>query len=264
MHNVGIVLYTTGINEKNLKTSLKSFNHIKDNVVIVSDGELVNKELVKGYNFKEFKRCLYPSACYNYGIREHLKNDNIEYIFIINDNISILDDSVYTDYINAAKQTNIGLFVSCTNEDDPYGKSDNLRLTIAIKDGYSLTLNKGFNGNLIMLNKKTIELAGFFDERYKGAFEVGDYYKKCSDVGITVPYGWFVDVKNVEDNLLYQTNLPTKTHETMNQQTLEDRMIRGMKVFHMKYKAQFNELLNIYTANDVISKIKSLASRSFE
>lgn len=264
MQNIGIVLYTTGNNEKNLKTALKSVRHIKDQVIIVCDGELKNRKLVNGFKFKEFTQTLYPAACYNHGIRHFLTNSDVEYIFILSDQIAILDDSVYTDYINVSNQTNIGLFVTGKDEDDPYGRNNNLRLTVAVKNGYNISLNKGFNGNLILLKKSTVVHAGFFDERYKGAFEIGDYYKKCADAGITTQFGWFADVQNVQDNILYQNNTPTWQHPVLNHDSVEDRIIRGMKVFYMKYKAQFQDLLNIYTSKDVISRLQTLVSRNFE
>ena len=48
----------------------------------------------------------------------------------------------------------------------------------------------------------------------------------------------------------------------MYEDNLEDRIIRGMKLFYMKYKCQISDLINTYSKKDVIQKLKNKARSS--
>lgn len=256
MQNLGIVVYSKGNNIRNLKGCLKSLIDFKDNTIVVIDGEKPSLEELDNFNCKNFKRVIYESGCINYGLRQLVKNENIEHFFIVYDNILILDNKVFDDYINVNKQTNIGCFVSSSPDD---GKT---RLTIELKDSYKLKLTYNFNGDIVYINKNTLLKTGFLDERYKSAYEKVDYFKRCSDNGLTTPIGWFVDVENVYENILYQGNRPSFIHEVFNSNTVEDRLVRGMKLFHLKFKSELKDLINTFSQKDVISKLKLLSSRT--
>ena len=260
MQNLGIVLYTQGNNKRNLKNCLKSLTNFKDNVIVVCDGTLPGIDELEGFETKEYKSTIFASGCYNYGLR-HLLNKGVEHFFIVNDNVMILEDRLFDDYINVNSQTKIGFMASSTESDDPYGKGKNNKLTLELKEGYQLLLNKGFNGYLLYLTRETIKKVGFFDERYKGAFEGSDYYKRASDKGVTSYFGWFADVKGSSNNILYQTNRPDSIHPVFNSDTVEDRIIKSMKVFNLKFKTQPQNLFEIYSQKDVVQKLKNLSSR---
>lgn len=259
MQNIGIVLYTRGNNSRNLKNALTSIEHLKEQTIVVCDGEKPTLPILNSFNVKEFRSCINSAGCYNAGIRYFLDKD-IDHIFIISDQVMILDDDVFTNYINVSKQTNLEFLAYSRDEDDPFGEKNNNRLTVELKEGMQLLLSKGFNGNLMYCRKSVFEKVGFFDERYRSSFEASDFSKRCGDKGITTPFGWFADI-NKKENILYQENRPDKVHPVINSDTVEDRFLKGMKVFKMKYKAQFQELLNVYSQKDVISKLKTLVSR---
>lgn len=259
MQNIGIVLYTRGNNSKNLKNALSAIEHLKDQTIVVCDGPKPELPILKDFTVKEFKRSIHSAGCYNYGVRYFLDKD-VDHIFILGDQLMILDDDVFTNYIKVSEQTNIEFLAYSRDEDDPFGEKNNNRLTVELKEGMQLLLSKGFNGHLMYCRKSVFEKVGFFDERYRSSFESSDFSKRCGDKGVTTPFGWFADISKSE-NILYQENRPDKIHPIINSDTVEDRFLRGMKVFTTKYKAQFQELLNVFSQKDVISKLKVLASR---
>jgi hypothetical protein len=254
MQKIGIILYTQG-NEKNLKRSIRSLQNFKSNTVIVH-----NDPLPKLFKFEDFKNILhvkssnYLSTCYNAGIRQFLDSD-VEHIFIINDIIEILDDSVFDQYISSSIKTNIEMF--CSSRDIENGKDNNIKLKIDIGD-CNLNLCHTFNGMLIYTRKSVYAKVGFFDERFKSAFEVSDLYKRCSDKGIVPPFGWFVDIDITQPNISYNTD-SYSTYKFADD--IEDRYIRGLKLFYMKYKVQIDKIYDTFSKQDVVNKIKKLASR---
>ena len=130
--------------------------------------------ILKDFTVKEFKRSIHSAGCYNYGVRHFLDKD-VEHIFILGDQLMILDDDVFINYIKVSEQTNIEFLTYSRDEDDPFGEKNNNRLTVELKEGMQLLLSKGFNGHLMYCRKSVFEKVGFFDERYRSSFESSDF-----------------------------------------------------------------------------------------
>ena len=244
MQGIGIVLFTLG--GKNLKRALRGLTDVLDKTVVVNDGKPIkseNKSLLgvsEGPDIKKFINTVYdkyPSACYNMGIRELLKDESIEHIFIINDSIEILDDTLFQDFIDVYKKTKLKALYYCREEDDPRGNFNNTRLTVDLGDN-EITLNMGTSGSLVYLHKDVFKKCGFFDERYRAAVEWSDFSYRLSQQNLSTPFLWFPHVKSVNDKLIVNDN------EVMYEESMEDRILRGMKLFYMKYKCQIQDLIN--------------------
>jgi len=188
MQNVGIVLYTRG-DTKTLDRALKSFVNFK-NIFVVSSGYIK-----LDIPFKVLRDQV-VSVCYNYGIREFLDNDEIEYVALVDESVLLLDDIVIEDCVKASKQTNIEC-LTLSNVKNP-------RLEVQLKDNVNLVLSKEFDGAFCFIKKTAFEKVGFIDERYRHSFEISDFYKRCGDKGITSPFGWFAGIKNSYDNITMQ------------------------------------------------------------
>ena len=262
MQGIGIVLFTLG--GKNLKRSLRGLTDVLDKTVVVNDGKTIKPEdksllgVSEGLNIKKFINTVYdkyPSACYNMGIRELLKDESVEHIFIINDSIEILDDTLFQDFIDVHKKTKLKALYYCRDEDDPRGSFNNTRLTVDLGDN-EITLNMGTSGSLVYLHKDVFKKCGFFDERYRAAVEWSDFSYRLSQQNLSTPFLWFPHVKSVGDKLIVNDN------EVMYEESMEDRILRGMKLFYMKYKCQIQDLINTYSKKDVITKLKTKSRTS--
>jgi len=256
MQGIGIVLFTLG--GKNLKRALRGLTDVLDKTVVVNDGKDIKLGVSEEKKIKKFINTVYekyPSACYNIGVRELLKDDSVEHIFIINDSIEILDDTLFQDYIDVHKKTKLKALYYCTDDDDPMGKFNNVRLTVDLGDN-ELTLNMGTSGSLVYLHKDVFRKCGFFDERYRAAVEWSDFSYRLSQQNLSTPFLWFPHVKSVNDKLIVSDN------NVMYEESMEDRIIRGMKLFYMKYKCQIQDLINTYSKKDVISKLKNKSRTS--
>jgi len=256
MQGIGIVLFTLG--GKNLKRALRGLTDVLDKTVVVNDGKDTKLGVSEEKKIKKFINTVYekyPSACYNIGVRELLKDDSVEHIFIINDSIEILDDTLFQDYIDVHKKTKLKALYYCTDDDDPMGKFNNVRLTVDLGDN-ELTLNMGTSGSLVYLHKDVFRKCGFFDERYRAAVEWSDFSYRLSQQNLSTPFLWFPHVKSVSDKLIVSDN------NVMYEESMEDRIIRGMKLFYMKYKCQIQDLIDTYSKKDVISKLKNKSRTS--
>ena len=255
MQGIGIVLFTLG--GKNLKRALRGLTDVLDKTVVVNDGknEVVDETKIRKYIIPVFTQ--YPSSCYNMGIRELLKDDSIEHIFIMNDSIEVIDDTLFQDYIDVSKKTNLKALYFCRDDDDPRGTFKNERLKIDVgMEPNKMTLNMGTSGSLVYLHKDIFKKVGFFDERFRAAVEWSDMCYRISQKNLSTPFLWFPHLESVQSKIIVAEN------DEMYQDNIEDRIIRGMKLFYMKYKCQISDLINTYSKKDVIQKLKNKARSS--
>lgn len=252
MQGIGIVVLTLGGSQ--LKKCLRGLTPFLDKTVVVNDGKKTDfNKSIKKYICPTYTK--YPSACYNMGIRELLKDEAIEHVFIVNDTVEIIDDSIFQDYIDVAKKTKLNALYLCDNEDDPRGLNQNTRLTIDLGDN-TLTLNFGTAANLVYLHKDVFKKVGFFDERYRAAMEWSDFSYRISQKNLSTPFLWFPHVTSVEDKLILNDHVERYEDE------LEERVLRGMKVFYMKNKCEIKDLIDVFSKKDVIQKLKNKSRSS--
>ena len=252
MQGIGIVVLTLGGSQ--LKKCLRGLTPFLDKTVVVNDGKKTDfNKSVKKYISPTYTK--YPSACYNMGIRELLKDETIEHVFIVNDTVEIIDDSVFQDYIDVANKTKLKALYLCDNEDDPRGLNENTRLTIDLGDN-TLTLNFGTAANLVYLHKDVFKKVGFFDERYRAAMEWSDLSYRISQKNLSTPFLWFPHVTSVENKIIFHD------HVERYKDDLEERVLRGMKVFYMKTKCEIKDLIDVFSKKDVIQKLKNKSRSS--
>ena len=247
MQGIGVVIFSLG--GKCLKRCLRGLTDYLPNTVLVLDNKATVNTDHKLRKIIKVGQTKYPSACYNMGIRELLKDDSIEHIFIVTDKCELIDDSVIQDYINAAGQLNLQGLYYCTDEEDPKGENKNIRLKIDIKDN-TLNLNYGVGGNFAYLHKDVFKKVGFFDERYKGTMEWADFAYRISQKNLSTPFLWFPSLESAREKIIINDN------DTNYTENAEDRLIRGMKVFYLKFKCEIKDLINIYTSKDIVQKLK--------
>lgn len=252
MQGIGIVVLTLGGSQ--LKKCLRGLTPFLDKTVVVNDGKKTDfNKSIKKYISPTYTK--YPSACYNMGIRELLKDETIEHVFIVNDTVEIIDDSIFQDYIDVANKTKLKALYLCDNEDDPRGLNENTRLTIDLGDN-TLTLNFGTAANLVYLHKDVFKKVGFFDERYRAAMEWSDFSYRISQKNLSTPFLWFPHVTSVKDKIIFHD------HVERYEDDLEERVLRGMKVFYMKNKCEIKDLIDVFSKKDVIQKLKNKSRSS--
>ncbi len=247
MQGIGVVIFSLG--GKCLKRCLRGLTDYLPNTVLVLDNKADFKTDSNLRKVIKIGQTKYPSACYNIGIRELLKDDSIEHIFVVNDKCELIDHSVINDYIDASKQLNLQSLYYCTDEEDPKGENKNVRLKVDIKNN-TLNLNYGIGGNFAYLHKDVFKKVGFFDERYKGTMEWADYSYRIAQKNLSTPFLWFPSLESAKDKIIINDNDSNYTEST------EDRLIRGMKVFYLKFKCEIKDLINIYSSKDIIQKLK--------
>tara|TARA_R100000005_G_C4994835_1_gene201769 strand:- start:2133 stop:2900 length:768 start_codon:yes stop_codon:yes gene_type:complete len=249
MQGVGIVVFSLG--GKPLTRCIRGLGDLTENTVLIIDGN--NQAPVDKSKFKNvitFAKEKYPSACYNVGIRELLKDESIEHIFLLNDSIEIIDETVFEDYINTSKKMNLKCLYYCVKEDDPFGEDVNVRMKLDVKDD-TVSLNYGTSGGFVYTHTDVYEKVGFLDERYRAAMEWSDFAYRVSQKNLSTPFLWFPSLESAKNKIVTNVNNDKRYEEDF-----EDRLVRGMKIFYLKFKCEIKDLVDTFSKQDVIDKLK--------
>lgn len=196
---VGITTYNS---ESYFKTLYDSIPHNKiDELVVVNGGkEYKGKYTADWIQHTENK---FPSVCRNECIK-HLLDKGCEHIFIIEDDMIIMNDDIFDEYIKTSQES--GLKYLCfVSTSDGAGCKGSRTPKIVIE--YPNT-KVAFYGN--MCNEFTYHHAsvfsnlGLYDENLRDAFDVDMAYRE-SKLDHSSLFWWFADIVN-SDN--YITNNP--------------------------------------------------------
>lgn len=127
---------------------------------------------------------------------EYLMDQDCEHIFLIEDDIIVIDDNVFDKYIEASKETGIKHFMFGYH--GPANKTMSGGTPVPkYKFKYHNTiivLNEHCVGAFCYYHRSCIEKCGFFDPRYYNAFEHIEHSHKLALNGFTTPYWNWADI----------------------------------------------------------------------
>lgn len=133
---------------------------------------------------------------------QHLLNKGCDYIFIIEDDMVIVKQSIFNTYIDAHLKTGIHHFMfgyhGPANKGGVSGGNPTPRKIIDYGD-IKIALNLHCVGAFCFYTKKCLEDVGLNDERYINAFEHVDHSFMLAKKGYSTPYWWWADIANSLD-----------------------------------------------------------------
>jgi GT2 family glycosyltransferase len=184
------------------KISYKSLEKGKDYVfVVVDDGiDTSVKDFVSNevhYVKTEGKEGV--AVAKNKAFR-YLIESNCEHIFLIEDDIEILDTKVFDLYINASKKTGIKHFnfgLHGNHNRDQYG-NPTISKIINYPDDTKVVLYPNVLGALSYYHIETLDAVGLIDEQFYNALEHVDHTLQIIKKGYHPPFRWFADVEGVD------------------------------------------------------------------
>ena len=181
-----------------LRKLLDSISYRNDvELVIVNDGGPID---IKGYNYYIINNET------NLGVgksknkaMQHLLDKGCDYIFIIEDDMLILNDTVFEQYIKAHKKTGIHHFMfgyhGPANKGNISGGSPQPKMIVDYGD-LKVALNEHCVGAFCFYTRESLEKVGLMDDRYTNAFEHVDHSFVLAKNGFSTPYWWWSDIAN--------------------------------------------------------------------
>jgi GT2 family glycosyltransferase len=208
---IGIVTCNRPDYLRNLLVSLVPCEQAIDFLVVVNDGKpITNFDLSQG---------VWIDNDVNLGVGKsknkalkYLYSKDCDYIFLIEDDMKIIDSTVFEQYINACLITGIQHFnygpgspfnrkqtvqsFDLHNRHELEEESEpNPKLVVEYKH-CKISLYEHITGTFSFFTREVLDKVGFIDEDYKNAWEHVDHTNRIINNGYHPPFWWFADIYN--------------------------------------------------------------------
>lgn len=214
---VGMVTYNS---EHRIVESAFTIPNWIENFVIVNDGTPYNSESYPPQaHIIQHEKNMCVGAAKNTAIK-YLMDLGCEHIFIIEDDILIKDDKVFSQYIkysalSGIKHLNFALhgpankkgstgFKDLSDRKDVDGEP-NPRMMVPYPEGIKIALYPNCVGAFSYYHRSVLEKIGLFDPAFKNAWEHVDHTYQAIKSGFHPPFWYFADIENSWD---YLTDIP--------------------------------------------------------
>lgn len=127
----------------------------------------------------------------------HLLKQGCEHLFLMEDDIEILDEKVFELYINASESTGIKHFNFGLhgNHNLDYLGRPNIKKTINYPNNTRINLYPNVLGAFSYYHKDVLDKVGLMDENFYNALEHVDHTYQTIKEGFHPPFRWFADVE---------------------------------------------------------------------
>lgn len=196
LNNVGCAIITCDRLDF-FKKSYQSLLACKDlgiHIVVVNDG---NEKLPNNIeNVIETVGKKGVAIAKNLGLKFFL-DKNLEHIFLMEDDIEILNKKIFELYINGQESTGIKHFNFGLhgNHNLDYLGRPNIRKTINYPNNTRINLYPNLLGAFSYYHVDTLKEAGLMDESFYNALEHVDHTYQILEKGYHPPFRWFADVE---------------------------------------------------------------------
>lgn len=223
---VGLITYNRPEYYEQCLSSLPK-NKIDELIVVKDGGGVEYKDFNKNYkNIKKISflenggNCRSKNAAFAY-----LLGQDCNHIFLIEDDMLILDNSVFEQYIETAYRTGIYhlMFLKVDN---------NIIHKRAVIDG--IDLHKNPQGSFMYALDSVIKIVGEWDMNFKNAFTHVDWTYRVFLKGLLTPFWWFPDVENSQF-LIKEIEGSTKNSSISSKETFKENVKESMEYFIKKY-----------------------------
>lgn len=180
--------------EKAVNSLLTSIKDSSIEYVVIDDGK--EKLSVYPENYKQTKGHQGVAVAKNLAFK-FLKEKNCHHIFLMEDDIEILNKNVFDLYINAQKSTGIKHFNFGLhgNHNLDYLGRPNIRKTINYPNNTRINLYPNVLGAFSYYHIDVLNDVGLMDERFYNALEHVDHTYQAIIKGYHPPFRWFADVE---------------------------------------------------------------------
>jgi GT2 family glycosyltransferase len=160
-----------------------------------------------------------------------------EHIFLLEDDVEIVNEDVFNFYINASKSTGIKHFNFGLHGNHNLDHNGNviIRKSVNYPDGTVIDLYPNILGALSYFHKEVLENVGFMDESFFNALEHVDHTLQISKKGYHPPFRWFADVKG-SSNYIKDIVSDHKQSKIRSEQDFMENFKKNLDIFIKKNK----------------------------
>ena len=245
---LGIITCNRPLYLQKLLESIHQNNDL-DELIIINDGKEITEIDISHVAHINNETNLGVGKSKNKALR-YLVEKGCDYIFLIEDDMLILDQTVFKQYINASKKSGIQHFNF--GPGSPFNRKQSIRnfdlhnrhlldeesepnprVIIDYKDT-QIALYQHCTGTFSFFTKEVLEKVGYIDENYTNAWEHVDHTYNIIKAGYHPPFWWFADLANSHKLLTPQQDAINNSTTSKN----TDAWMRNVQVNAEKYKVK--------------------------
>lgn len=256
---------------RGLMNSLTQCESVIDELVVVNDGKpITDFDLFKG-EWLENEKNLGVGKSKNKAMK-HLLDKGCDYIFIIEDDMVVLDKNVFQKYIKAHKASGIHHFNY--GPGSPFNRKQDIQFDL--HNRHELKQDSEPNPKLIIdykncqialyehtvamfsfFTKEVLEKVGLIDEEFYNAWEHVDHTYRIIKAGYHPPFWWFADIVDSQkyireaEGAIDNSSIASKSDEW------RKNVYGGREIYKRKHGHYPNQP-PLVSQNEVIEKIKEL------
>lgn len=260
---VAIVTHNRQANLEKLYLSLP-FDYI-DSFIIINDGNHISSTIIRPKHIHNNEKNIGVGKSKNKAI-EYLKIHKVDHYFIIEDDIIIIDKSIFHAYIEASKLTGIQHFNSALHtKENLKDNKPNPLISLKYNNKISISLYFSCCGTFSYYSKICINKVGLMDEIFFNAVEHIDHTLRCIHHKMHPNFWYFSDISNSHKYIrnIYQSS---EYISVINNNINAKKNLQVAHVFFRK-KYQINSIKEIKMSN-IFSTISDLQriynERSFD
>ena len=244
----------------------KCFSSIKNNqdltIVVVDDGlDAVIDETFEVAGIKT-KGKIGVGAAKNKALK-FLIEENCEHIFLMEDDIEIIDTNIFNEYIKTANVTGVkhlNYALHGNHNQNSFGKPI-IRKTVNYPDDTKVDLYLNLLGAFSYFHRSVLDQVGLIDEDYYNAMEHVDHTYRIIKAGYHPPFRWFADVHG--SNKMLKDIVPDHQQSKIrNEVNFQDTFKKGIDLFIEKQGFSvvggYGPLEKSYTEEECIKSLKEI------
>ena len=255
---------------KSLLDSLKPCADQINELVIVNDGKPVDVELFKGDWILNEKN-LGVGKSKNKAMK-HLLDKGCDYIFIIEDDMVVLDEEVFQKYIEAYKMSGIQHFNY--GPGSPFNRKQDIQFDL--HNRHELKQDTEPNPKMILdyknckialyehtvamfsfFTKEVLEKVGLIDEEFYNAWEHVDHTYRIIKAGYHPPFWWFADIVDSQNYIREAEGAIDNSSIASKSEEWQKNVFGGREIYKRKHGHYPNQPPFV-SQSEVIEKIKEL------
>jgi GT2 family glycosyltransferase len=244
-------------------------------LVIINDGNPIECE---GYNYyiQHNETNLGVGKSKNKAM-QHLLDKGCDYIFIIEDDMIILDDSVFDKYIQASKVSGIQHFNY--GPGSPFNRKQSIqnfdlhnrhelsnistpnpRVTVEYSSDVSIDLYNHCAGVLSFFTKEILLNVGLHDDQFFNAWEHVDHTYRIIKANGHPPFWWFADIHNSCEYMQAQESAIEQSITATDKSKWFENISQGREIYKTKHGFYPNMCLDTLK-EDVIKNLKDIKTQ---
>lgn len=240
--------------------------------IIVNDGDKLE---LPGYNYyiHNNEKNLGVGKSKNIAMK-HLMDKGCDYIFIIEDDMVILDDTVFDKYIQASKVSGIQHFNY--GPGSPFNRKQSIqnfdlhnrhelsntstpnpKLTVEYKETILIDLYEHCTGVFSFFTRSILDKVGLNDESFYNAWEHVDHTYRIIKENGHPPFWWFADINNSDKFLRVAENAIKDSETASNKETWFENIKTGREIYKQKHGIYPNMCPNS-TKDEVVKNLRDI------